>query len=162
MSNQLDKVKELIELRAKARMGGGEKAIEKQHAQGKYTARERITMLLDEGSFEEFDEFIVTAQIAVDFSGNGAGRLAAAVGLHAVPVKRVIPDLRGIIEKTGLGGITRRRLDDVIQTFVVQIGAFDQIIQIHHISVVMFTVMKIQGFGGDMRFERGFFIRQCR
>jgi len=58
MSNQLNKVKELIELRAKARMGGGEKAIEKQHAQGKYTARERITMLLDEGSFEEFDMFV--------------------------------------------------------------------------------------------------------
>ena len=58
MSNQLDKVKELIELRAKARLGGGEKAIEKQHAQGKYTARERIAMLLDEGSFEEFDMFV--------------------------------------------------------------------------------------------------------
>jgi len=58
MSNQLDKVKELIDLRAKARLGGGEKAIEKQHAQGKYTARERITMLLDEGSFEEFDMFV--------------------------------------------------------------------------------------------------------
>jgi len=58
MSNQLDKVKDLIELRAKARMGGGEKAIEKQHAQGKYTARERITLLLDEGSFEEFDMFV--------------------------------------------------------------------------------------------------------
>ena len=58
MSNQLEKVKELIELRAQARMAGGEKAIEKQHAQGKYTARERITMLLDEGSFEEFDMFV--------------------------------------------------------------------------------------------------------
>ncbi len=58
MSNQLEKVKELIELRTKARLGGGEKAIEKQHAQGKYTARERITMLLDEGSFEEFDMFM--------------------------------------------------------------------------------------------------------
>jgi acetyl-CoA carboxylase carboxyltransferase component len=58
MSNQLEKVKELIELRSKARLGGGEKAIEKQHAQGKYTARERIAMLLDEGSFEEFDMFV--------------------------------------------------------------------------------------------------------
>ena len=57
MSNQSDKVKELIELRAKARLGGGEKAIEKQHAQGKYTARERINMLIDEGSFEEIDMF---------------------------------------------------------------------------------------------------------
>ncbi len=58
MSNQLEKVKELIELRNKARLGGGEAAIEKQHAQGKYTARERITMLVDEGSFEELDMFV--------------------------------------------------------------------------------------------------------
>ena len=58
MSNQLDKVRELIDLRVKARQGGGEKAIEKQHAQGKYTARERISMLVDEGSFEELDMFV--------------------------------------------------------------------------------------------------------
>ena len=58
MSNQLEKVKELIALRAQARLGGGEKAIEKQHAKGKYTARERIAMLLDEGSFEELDMFV--------------------------------------------------------------------------------------------------------
>lgn len=53
-----DKINELLELRAKARLGGGEKRIEKQHAQGKYTARERILMFLDEGSFEEFDMFV--------------------------------------------------------------------------------------------------------
>ena len=53
MSNQLEKIKELIERRATARLGGGEKAIAKQHEKGKYTARERIAMLLDEGSFEE-------------------------------------------------------------------------------------------------------------
>ena len=58
MSIQSDKIKELVELRAKARLGGGEKAIEKQHAKGKYTARERIAMLLDEGSFEEMDMFV--------------------------------------------------------------------------------------------------------
>ena len=58
MSNQLDKIKELIELRAQARLGGGEKAIAKQHDKGKYTARERIAMLLDEGSFEEMDMFV--------------------------------------------------------------------------------------------------------
>ncbi len=58
MSIQSDKIKELVELRAKARMGGGEKAIEKQHAKGKFTARERIAMLLDEGSFEEMDMFV--------------------------------------------------------------------------------------------------------
>ena len=58
MSNQLEKVKELIELRAQARLGGGTKAIDKQHDKGKYTARERIAMLLDEGSFEEMDMFV--------------------------------------------------------------------------------------------------------
>ncbi|MDR3309176.1 MAG: acyl-CoA carboxylase subunit beta [Tannerella sp.] len=58
MANQLEKVKELITLREKARLGGGEQAIEKQHQRGKYTARERISMLLDEGSFEEMDMFV--------------------------------------------------------------------------------------------------------
>ena len=51
MSKQLEKIKALIAKREEARLGGGEKAIEKQHARGKYTARERIDMLLDEGSF---------------------------------------------------------------------------------------------------------------
>ena len=58
MSNQLEKVQELIALREKARLGGGEKAIAKQHERGKYTARERIAQLLDEGSFEELDMFV--------------------------------------------------------------------------------------------------------
>lgn len=58
MSNQLEKVKELIALREQARMGGGERRIESQHKKGKYTARERIAMLLDEGSFEEIDMFV--------------------------------------------------------------------------------------------------------
>ena len=48
----------MVELRSKARLGGGEKAIAKQHERGKYTARERINMLLDEGSFEEMDMFV--------------------------------------------------------------------------------------------------------
>ena len=57
MSEQLKKIKQLVELRQKARLGGGEKAIEKQHAKGKATARERIDLLLDKGSFEEMDMF---------------------------------------------------------------------------------------------------------
>ena len=58
MSQQLEQVKALIKLREKARLGGGEKRIEAQHQKGKFTARERIAMLLDEGSFEEFDMFV--------------------------------------------------------------------------------------------------------
>ncbi|MFM2291417.1 MAG: hypothetical protein RIS29_1230 [Bacteroidota bacterium] len=57
MENQ-QKVKNLIDLRAQAKLGGGEKRIASQHAKGKYTARERIEMLLDEGSFEELDMFV--------------------------------------------------------------------------------------------------------
>jgi len=58
MSQQLEQVKALIQLREKARLGGGQKRIDAQHQKGKYTARERIAMLLDEGSFEEFDMFV--------------------------------------------------------------------------------------------------------
>ena len=58
MSSQIEKIQELISKREEARLGGGVKAIEKQHAKGKYTARERIKMLLDEGSFEELDMFV--------------------------------------------------------------------------------------------------------
>lgn len=58
MSTAQEKIQELIEKRAQARLGGGEKAIDKQHAKGKYTARERIAQLLDEGSFEELDMFV--------------------------------------------------------------------------------------------------------
>lgn len=58
MSQQLEQVKTLIQLREKARLGGGQKRIDSQHEKGKYTARERIQMLLDEGSFEEFDMFV--------------------------------------------------------------------------------------------------------
>ncbi|VBB45679.1 Propionyl-CoA carboxylase beta chain [uncultured Paludibacter sp.] len=57
MKNQ-EKVQDLIEKRAQAKLGGGEKRIASQHAKGKMTARERIELLLDEGSFEEFDMFV--------------------------------------------------------------------------------------------------------
>jgi propionyl-CoA carboxylase beta chain len=51
-------LKELEDRRAEARRGGGEKRVAAQHAKGKLTARERIEVLLDEGSFEEFDMFV--------------------------------------------------------------------------------------------------------
>ena len=53
-----EKIKQLIDYRNQARLGGGEARIEKQHEQGKFTARERIEMLLDDGSFEEMDMFV--------------------------------------------------------------------------------------------------------
>lgn len=54
-----DKLDRLAELEKQARAGGGEKRIQQQHAKGKLTARERLDLLLDPGSFEELDPFIV-------------------------------------------------------------------------------------------------------
>lgn len=53
-----NKIKELMALRQQAKLGGGEKRIASQHKKGKLTARERLELLLDEGSFEEFDMFV--------------------------------------------------------------------------------------------------------
>jgi len=49
----------LAKLRAESQQGGGEKRIAAQHEKGKLTARERIAILLDEGSFEELDPFVI-------------------------------------------------------------------------------------------------------
>ncbi|MEL7014270.1 MAG: carboxyl transferase domain-containing protein, partial [Pseudomonadota bacterium] len=48
----------LEDRRGDAQLGGGQKRIDSQHGRGKLTARERIDLLLDEGSFEEFDTFV--------------------------------------------------------------------------------------------------------
>ncbi|MBF0144136.1 MAG: acyl-CoA carboxylase subunit beta [Magnetococcales bacterium] len=48
----------LQDLRIEARLGGGQKRIDSQHARGKLTSRERIELFLDEGSFEELDMFV--------------------------------------------------------------------------------------------------------
>jgi acetyl-CoA carboxylase carboxyltransferase component len=53
-----DKIKQLLDKRELAKLGGGQKRIDSQHKKGKLTARERIDLLLDEGSFEEFDMFV--------------------------------------------------------------------------------------------------------
>lgn len=58
MSIQQEKIAGLVERRATARLGGGEKRIEAQHSKGKLTARERIALLLDDGSFEEYGMFV--------------------------------------------------------------------------------------------------------
>ncbi len=51
---------ELRRMREDARLGGGQKRIDQQHARGKYTARERIDLLLDEGSFQELGVFVTS------------------------------------------------------------------------------------------------------
>ncbi|MGH6625569.1 MAG: acyl-CoA carboxylase subunit beta, partial [Burkholderiaceae bacterium] len=53
-----DILEQLDKKREQARLGGGPKRIEAQHSKGKLTARERIELLLDEGTFEEWDMFV--------------------------------------------------------------------------------------------------------
>ncbi|WP_353094875.1 acyl-CoA carboxylase subunit beta, partial [Methylibium sp.] len=53
-----DIIEELKRRRERARLGGGEKRIEAQHGKGKLTARERLELLLDAGTFEEWDMFV--------------------------------------------------------------------------------------------------------
>ena len=53
------KFEELDRKNQEALLGGGEKRIEQQHAKGKLTARERVQLLLDEGSFEEMGKFVM-------------------------------------------------------------------------------------------------------
>ena len=54
-----EKIKKLDELNARAELGGGAERIERQHASGRLTARERIELLLDPGTFVEIDRFVV-------------------------------------------------------------------------------------------------------
>ncbi len=54
-----DKFAELSKLKEESKLGGGKKHIEAQHARGKLTARERLSLLLDEGSFEEIDALVL-------------------------------------------------------------------------------------------------------
>jgi propionyl-CoA carboxylase beta chain len=53
-----DKLLELKKIKSEALLGGGKTRIDAQHKKGKLTARERIELLLDEGSFEEIDIFV--------------------------------------------------------------------------------------------------------
>jgi acetyl-CoA carboxylase carboxyltransferase component len=61
MSTNEERLNELERLREQARLAGGQARIDAQHARGKLTARERVHLLVDEGSFEEFDQLVVLA-----------------------------------------------------------------------------------------------------
>ncbi|MDJ0638709.1 MAG: acyl-CoA carboxylase subunit beta [Paracoccaceae bacterium] len=100
-----DILAELEARRAAARAGGGEKRIAAQHAKGKLTARERIELLMDEGSFEEFDMFV--KHRTTDF-GMGENR----------------PDGDGVV--TGWGTINGRMAYVFSQDFTVFGGSLSE------------------------------------
>ena len=96
----------LREMRSRAVLGGGQKRIEQQHARGKLTARERLALLLDEGSFQEF--------------GALATHNVSEFGLD----KQRFPG-DGIV--TGFGKINGRRVAVFAQDFTVLGGSFSEV-----------------------------------
>ena len=61
---------DLTERRAKAQKGGGDKRIAKQHELGKHTARERIEMLFDAGSFVEIESLVESRGMPTEWQRN--------------------------------------------------------------------------------------------
>jgi len=96
----------LREMRSRAVLGGGQKRIEQQHGRGKLTARERLALLVDEGSFQEF--------------GTLATHNVSEFGLDQ---QRVPGD--GIV--TGFGKINGRRVAVFAQDFTVLGGSFSEV-----------------------------------
>ncbi|MGM0586998.1 MAG: acyl-CoA carboxylase subunit beta [Bacteroidota bacterium] len=100
-----EKFETLKQKRAQAKKGGGEKRIQKQHDKGKLTARERIDLLLDKGSFEEIDPFVT--------------HRSEAFGLDK---KRILGD--GVV--TGFGKIHGRPIYVFSQDFTVFGGSLSE------------------------------------
>ena len=96
----------LREMRSRAVLGGGQKRIDQQHERGKLTARERLALLLDEGSFQEF--------------GALATHDLTAFGLDQ---QRFPGD--GVI--TGFGKINGRRVAVYAQDFTFMGGSFSEV-----------------------------------
>ncbi len=108
-------------MRAQARLGGGQDRIDAQHAKGKLTARERIELLLDKGSFEEFDMFV--AHRSRDF------------GLDK---KKFLGD--GVV--TGVGTIDGRKVFIFSQDFTVFGGSLSEA-HAEKICKIMDMAMKV-------------------
>lgn len=84
-----EKVQRLLELRKEVLKGGGEDRIAKQHEKGKLTARERVELLVDKGSFEEIDAFVTHRSTAFGLDKQkflGDGVITGFGKIHGKPV----------------------------------------------------------------------------
>lgn len=113
------KIKHLRELKAKSKQGGGEARIKAQHDKGKLTARDRIGVLLDEGSFREIDAFVThrTTEFGLD-------------------KKKPLGD--GVV--TGYGTINQRLVYIYVQDFTVMGGSLgrahaDKIVKVQDLAL---------------------------
>jgi len=116
-----EKLRKLEEMRHLARLGGGEKKIDAQHEKGKLTARERLELLLDKNSFEEFDMFVTHR--SSDFG---------------LAEKKILGD--GVV--TGCGTINGRQVFVFSQDFTVFGGSLSEA-HAEKICKIMKTAMKV-------------------
>ena len=84
-----EKLAKLQELKYEAIHAGSESAVSKQHAKGKYTARERIEKLVDPGSFQELDTFVRHRTIDFDMQRNRPYGDAVVTGHGTIDGRRV-------------------------------------------------------------------------
>src|SRR3990170_7893296 len=68
MPTNEDRVNQLEQLKEQGKLGGGQARVEPQHGRGKLTARERLSLLLDDGTFEELDALVLLAGTEFDKS----------------------------------------------------------------------------------------------
>jgi len=114
------RIAELRKLREQARLGGGQERIDAQHAKGKLTARERLDLLLDKGTFNELEPFIT-------HQGDEMG----------ITTERYLGD--GVV--TGYGQIEGRTVYFYAQDFTVYGGTLSEM-QAHKICRVMDLAMR--------------------
>ncbi len=81
-----DKIHELYDRRTIVELGGGPEKIDRQHEKGKLTARERIELLLDEGSFVELNPFVEHRSQDLDQKGPGDGVVTGFGKINGRPV----------------------------------------------------------------------------
>ncbi|MDU2065089.1 MAG: carboxyl transferase domain-containing protein [Sporomusaceae bacterium] len=84
MATIQEKIQDLKKRQEKILLGGGKKSIEKQHAKGKLTSRERINLLLDPGSFVELDQFVTHRCVNFDMAGKAAPGEGVTTGYGTV------------------------------------------------------------------------------
>ena len=96
-----DKINELYDKRRQVQLGGGDERIDKQHEKGKWTARERIDYLVDEGSFVELNPFIEHRHDAFGMDGKQAPGEGVVTGYGKVggrPIYLFAQDLPFTVE----------------------------------------------------------------
>ncbi|HMJ80502.1 MAG TPA: carboxyl transferase domain-containing protein, partial [Candidatus Dormibacteraeota bacterium] len=123
VTSNRERIEQLRTLREQSRRGGGEQRIEQQHARGKLTARERLELLLDPGSFVELDAFVTSR---------------ASEGATGIEEERYLTD--GVV--SGYGSIDGRTVFVFSQDFTIFGGSLSEA-HSEKICKVMDLAMKV-------------------